>query len=359
MGFLKISSSSVQPSKSEKVSELGSSVSSTKEQCPDTKSPAFIGETSKPFSKWRTESGSTAEPQQQTFFQKAHAKRLQKQYEQEETSGPYADKILKCLPTASTDNSAFIVTTHKAVDKTEENQTCTLMRSLHTDESASKADSSLSRGSKTQSSIMLQCFTCPVCFNQIETENLTSFNQHIDECLSGDLDNKRTSRDEGQDVGEEENLLSKLDEVIKDCVRHKVTDLSSASRNSPLKRNNESPYTSSSTPVKNSDCRTPFFKQFKSINEKHSLVPCEDRSDSGSVAFHKTASSVEVISESLDTKVSTLTCPVCNQAQDTDDLILFNRHVDMCLNQEVLLEFREAVPPMAQTESKVKGQCLR
>ncbi|KAG7318347.1 hypothetical protein KOW79_018102 [Hemibagrus wyckioides] len=341
-GFLKIASdsnSSVQPSKSEQ------------EQCPKTKSPAFIGQTSKPFSKWRTESGSTAEPQQQTFFQKAHAKRLQKQHEQEETSGPYTDKILKCLPTASTNNS---------VDKAEENQTCTWMKPPHKDESASKADSSLSRGSKTQSSNMLQCFTCPVCFNQIETENLTSFNQHLDECLCGDLDNKRTSGDGGQDVCEEENLLSKQDEAIKDCFRHKVTDLSSASRNSPLKRNNESPYTSSSTPVfKNgapSDCRTPFFKQFKSANEKRSLVPREDRSDSRSMAFHKTASSVEVISESLDTKVSTLTCPVCNQVQDTDDLVLFNHHVDMCLNQEVLLEFTEAVPPLAQSESKDKDR---
>ncbi|GAA6109047.1 DNA polymerase kappa [Tachysurus ichikawai] len=351
MGFLKIasdSSSSVQSSKSEIVSELGSSVSSTKEQCPETNNPSFIGEPSKPFNKWQTKSSCTTEPQQHTFFQKAYAKRLQKQYEEEEASGPCTDKILKCLPTVSTNNSAFINTTDQAADKTEETQTCTWITHLHTDETSAKADSSLSTGAKTHSSNILQCFTCPVCFNRIETENLTSFNQHIDKCLSSELGNKRTSMDECQDVCEENKLLGKQDES---CIR-KVTDLSSGSRNSLLKRNNVGPYTSSSSA--HSDCSTPFFKHFKSMSEKRSLVPHEDMSDTRSVSFHQTASSVEVISEPLDRRVSTLTCPVCNKAQDTDDLILFNHHVDMCLNQEVLLEFREAVPPMAQFDSKVK-----
>ncbi|XP_026786848.3 DNA polymerase kappa isoform X1 [Pangasianodon hypophthalmus] len=365
VGFLKIASdcsSSAQPSKSEMVSVLGSSVSLTREQCPETRSASFTGETSKPFSKWRTESGCTAEPQQQTFFQKAHAKRLQKQYEQEETS----DKIFKCLPADSTNNSAFIVTTHKPTVKTEETQTCTWKRHPDTDDTAAKADSSLSTTNKvsyasqtkTQSANMLQCFTCPVCFNQIETKNLSSFNQHIDECLSGELDNKRTSMDGCQDVCQEEKLLGKQDEAKKEHIHHKVTDLNSGSRTSILKRNNERPYTSSSTPLfensAHSDFRTPFFKRFKSTSEKSSFVPHEAMSDSGSVSFQQTASSVEVISEPLHKMVPILTCPVCSQAQDTDDLILFNHHVDMCLNQEVLLEFREAVPPMAQSDSKVK-----
>lgn len=374
VGFLKIasdSSSSAQPSKSEIGSVLDSSVSSTREQCPETRSPLFIEEASKPFSKWQTESGCTTKSQQQTFFQKAHAKRLQKQYEQEETSVPYTDKISKCLPTDSTNNSDFFVTTHKATVKTEETRTCTWIKHPDTDETAAKADSSLSKPNtvsyktqtKTQSANMLQCFTCPVCFSEIETKDLSSFNQHIDKCLNSELDNKSTSMDGCQDECEEEKLLGKQDEIEKVHVHHKVPDLSSGSRTSILKGNDEGPYTSSSTPLfengGHSDFRTPFFKRFASSSEKRSLMPHEAMSDSGSVSFLQTANSVQVISESLDTNVSTLTCPVCNQAQDTDDLILFNHHVDMCLNQDVLLEFREAVPPRAQSDSKIKGQCLR
>lgn len=366
VGFLKIASdsgSSAQQSKSETVSVLDPSVNSTREQCPESKSPLFNGETSKPLSKWRTESSCTAEPQQLTFFQKAHAKRLQKQYEPEGASGPYTVKILKCLPTDSTNSSAVILTTQKAAGKTEENQTCTWMRHSDTSETAAKADSNLSKTNtvssatqtKTQSANTLHSFTCPVCFNQIESKNLSSFNQHLDLCLSSEVENKSTSMDGYQDIYEEKKFLGKQNEAIKDHIRYKVTDLSSGSRR-PTLRNDEGPYTSSSTPHFGSDAdtdfRTPFFKRVKSMNEKRSLMPQEARGDSAS-------SSVEVTSEPLHTKVSTLTCPVCNQAQDTDDLVLFNRHVDMCLNQEVLSELREAVPPMAQSDSKVKGQCLR
>lgn len=344
---------------------LDSSVCSTRKQCLETSSPLIKGETSKPSRKWKRES-STAEPQQQTFFQKAHAKRLQKEYEQEQTTQPCTDKIFECLPTGSTNNSAFIDATHKAAVKREEAQTCTWIRHPDTEQTAAKADLSLSTVSnatqtKTQSASTLQCFTCPVCFNIIETKNLLSFNQHIDKCLSGELDNKSASIDKYQGVSEEENVLGMQDEAKKDHIPNKVTDLSSGSRTSVL--NSEGPYSSSSTPLfenrTHSDFRTPFFNRFKSASEKRSLMRHEAMSDPGSVAFHQTDSSVEVISEPLDSKVSILTCPVCNQAQRTDDLILFNHHVDMCLNQEVLLEFKDTVPSMAQSGSKVKGlRCI-
>lgn len=347
---------------------LDSSVCSTRKRCPETSSPLIEGETSKPSRKWKRES-STAEPQQQTFFQKAHAKRLQKQYEQEQTTQPCTDKIFECLPTDSTNNSAFIDATHKAAVKREEAQTCTWIRHPDTEQTAAKADLSLSTSNtvsnatqrKTQSAGTLQCFTCPVCFNVIETKNLLSFNQHIDKCLSGELGNKSASIDKYQ--GEEENVLGMQDEAKKDHIPSKVTDLSSGSRTSVLNRNSEGPYSSSSTPLfgnrTHSDFRTPFFNRFQSASEKRSLMRHEAMSDPGSVAFHQTDSSVEVISDPLDSKVFTLTCPVCNQAQRTDDLILFNHHVDMCLNQEVLLEFKDTVPSTAQSGSKVKGQCLR
>lgn len=371
MGFLKIASdarSSAEPSKSEMGIVLDSSVSSTKEECPQARSLSFKGETSKPFNESWPESGCTAEPQQQTFFQKAHAKRLQNQYEQETTSEPCTDKMFKCLPTDSTNNS--VVTNQKVAVKSEETQMCTWIRHPDTDDSTAKADSSLSTTNtvsnatqtKRQSANKLQCFTCPVCFNQIQSRNLSSFNQHIDKYLTSELDSKNTSMDGCQDVSEEENLLSKQKQAKIDHIHHKGTDLSSGSRTSIL-QNDEGSDTRSSTPFfendAHSDFRTPFFKRFKSTNQKRSLVPHEAMGDSGSVDSHQTTNSIEVIREPLHTKVSTLTCPVCNQDQDTHDLILFNHHVDMCLNQEVLLEFREAAPPAAQADSKVKGQYPR
>ncbi|KAJ3603841.1 hypothetical protein NHX12_028582 [Muraenolepis orangiensis] len=55
---------------------------------------------------------------------------------------------------------------------------------------------------------------------------------------------------------------------------------------------------------------------------------------------------------------STLICPVCRVPQNTEDLALFNRHVDLCLNQEVLHELGEhssssgAQPPITDKRSK-------
>ncbi|TSM85916.1 DNA polymerase kappa [Bagarius yarrelli] len=337
MGFLKISSdgsSSAQPSKSEMDSMLGFSVGSTKEQCIDTKNP---------FSKWQTGTGCTTEPRQQTFFQKAHAKRLRKQSEQEETSGPNLEKILESFPRDSPNNCA------------EETQT--LARTSHppTDE----ADSSLSitnTESKARSANTMQHFTCPVCFNQIETENLTLFNRHIDKCLSGEPDSK--SMNDSQHVFEVEKNLGTQNKAKKDD--HKNPDLNAVGMK--LKLDKEASFPSSFRPnyksSAHSDCKTPFFKHYKSTTEKPFHLPDKAMSYSGSGSFHQTTNTVN-LNEQPDANFSTLICPVCNQTQDTDDLILFNHHVDMCLNQEVLLEIRRTVPPMAQTESKAEdhGKC--
>ncbi|KAI5613146.1 DNA polymerase kappa [Silurus asotus] len=351
VGFLKNasdSSSTAQPSKSEIVSVMGSSVSSTRAKCPEGRS--FTGETSIPFSNGQTQSGCTNEPQQQSFFQKAEAKRMQNQHEQEETSEICTDKIFKWLPKDLTSNPSFIVTAHKATAEIE--------KAPDTDNNAAKAEQSLSSTSTASLANMLQCYTCPVCFNQIETKNLSSFNQHIDKCLSSELDNKSASIKGCQNTCDEEKLLLMQDEAKKDNIHHKVTDLNSEKRTSVLKRNDEDPHNICSIPGTHSDFRTPFFKRFQNTSEKRSLVSHEAVNDPTSASIHQTAGSVNVVSEPLDTEVSTLTCPVCNQVQDTDDLILFNHHVDMCLNQEVLLEFREAVPPMVNAETKVKGQFL-
>uniref|UniRef100_A0A8B9RJQ4 DNA polymerase kappa n=1 Tax=Astyanax mexicanus TaxID=7994 RepID=A0A8B9RJQ4_ASTMX len=176
----------------------------------------------------------------------------------------------------------------------------------------------------TQSSTktnMEQCFTCPVCFKEIKTTDLTAFNQHIDECLKGSsaLNDNRTSTDIDQDLDVQGKYLHIPD---------------------PMEQLDQPGL-------------TPFLKCSKdSKDESRSLPPNEPHvllKDSGSNALPQNSThSDEVGIKTVNAeKVSTLTCPVCNQAQDTDDLTLFNHHVDMCLNQEVLLELRESVPPVS------------
>uniref|UniRef100_A0A8B9L8M9 DNA polymerase kappa n=1 Tax=Astyanax mexicanus TaxID=7994 RepID=A0A8B9L8M9_ASTMX len=183
----------------------------------------------------------------------------------------------------------------------------------------------------TQSSTktnMEQCFTCPVCFKEIKTTDLTAFNQHIDECLKGSsaLNDNRTSTDIDQDLDVQGKYLHIPD---------------------PMEQLDQ-PGSSHATATTNP-------------NESRSLPPNEPHvllKDSGSNALPQNSThSDEVGIKTVNAeKVSTLTCPVCNQAQDTDDLTLFNHHVDMCLNQEVLLELRESVPPVSL--GKARGECF-
>ncbi|KAL7836601.1 hypothetical protein AOLI_G00278850 [Acnodon oligacanthus] len=378
VGFLKIpsdSSSSAQPPKGffrpEEGSVSESNVCSLKQQS-ETRSPSKIGEMPRLVSKLGNESEGTRRPQQQTFFQRALSRRLQQQSEQE---------------TSLSSNRPFTAT-DSTVSHASSSRTC-----AEIDKTAVKTDTSLSATNtashkteclniqtlvKAQSSNMPQCFTCPVCFNEMKTADLRVFNQHIDECLKGSaVDDGSRFMDVGQDVCEEENQLDKQDHVEKDqpvSYHAKATDSGSGIgtsldnlNRSMLTIGDEEHCTSSSNAVATKpvfeddadfDFTTPFFKRFTNTNERHSLVHDEaiSRTDSGSKALKQTFSPGAVIMNDLNVKISTLTCPVCNQAQDTDDLTLFNCHVDMCLNQEMLLEFREAGPPCGQSVTVLLGK---
>uniref|UniRef100_A0A673NRH0 DNA polymerase kappa n=1 Tax=Sinocyclocheilus rhinocerous TaxID=307959 RepID=A0A673NRH0_9TELE len=130
--------------------------------------------------------------------------------------------------------------------------------------------------------------------------------------------------------------------------------------------NEEKPSTSISVPLvetdEDGDFKTPFFSHRTKTNGKRSVLskkkmPVCESSSKASPTTHN----LEAITEmSSDSNGSSLTCPVCSQPQSTDDLALFNRHVDMCLNQDVLLEFRESHPPVGHSDEpalkSVRGQ---
>uniref|UniRef100_A0A672KRC1 Polymerase (DNA directed) kappa n=1 Tax=Sinocyclocheilus grahami TaxID=75366 RepID=A0A672KRC1_SINGR len=98
-------------------------------------------------------------------------------------------------------------------------------------------------------------------------------------------------------------------------------------------------------------------REMTKINGKRSVIHKKKMplSESSSKAS-QTTNSLEAVTEiSSASKGLSLMCPVCSQPQSTDDLALFNRHVDMCLNQEVLLEFRESHAPVDHSDSALKG----
>lgn len=317
MGFLKMGSESSDSSRAERKSETASSLSSLidpvkQQSCSESNDFLVVKEVHKSL-KWGTYSGGATEHQQQTFFQKAYAKRLQKQSDQEPN--------LVCTDDRHTDStveakSSFTATTNKATVKMEnceinQPQRDGTQTNIHTDSSKTKtfldATQSLNKPlvAPTQSSDA-QHFTCPVCFNRIRTTDLTTFNQHIDECLSSGVDSTSTLIDLDRhgyknEHGDEEDV-----QTPHDVHTHPGSDALQT--------------------VKKDLCAqtSTFF-----------IRPHTAGSD-------KPVSSAQ----------SSLTCPVCNQVQDTHNLTEFNHHVDMCLNQEVLSELREAAP---QT-GKVKGE---
>ncbi|KAI4875489.1 hypothetical protein NFI96_030044 [Prochilodus magdalenae] len=361
VGFLKIasdSSSSIQPPRVFFKPDMGnvseSSVSSLNQQSTKISSPLVMGETPRPVSRPENESDGVEErrPQQQTFFQRALSKRLQEQFDQETSLSSNGHHT-------ATDSTISSSRTCVEKDKTD---TC-----LSTTNMASRTTECLNISlPNTQSLNMIQCLTCPVCFREMKTTDLLVFNQHIDECLK---DEASTSMNVGQDVCKEEKQLEKQELVEKDqpVSYQAITPDSSPESHTSLNNLHKGLLTvadegnSSSNAVttksifedgENSDFRTPFFKRIANMNKRRSLVPDKTLSVTklGCVALKQTPD--EVIMKEVNVKVSTLTCPVCNQAQDTDDLALFNRHVDMCLNQEVLLEFREVVPPCGQSDAE-------
>uniref|UniRef100_A0A671R2G3 DNA polymerase kappa n=1 Tax=Sinocyclocheilus anshuiensis TaxID=1608454 RepID=A0A671R2G3_9TELE len=204
---------------------------------------------------------------------------------------------------------------------------------------------------------VLPFLTCPVCNTEMKNVNLTAFNNHIDECLKGSaVDNEPTHLDAPK---EQEELNSKPPASSSES-----RTLKSSSHDPAC--NEEKPSTSISVPLvetdEDGDFKTPFFSHRTKINGKRSVLSKKKMPvcESSSNASPKTHNLEAVTEMSSDSNGSSLTCPVCSQPQSTDDLALFNRHVDMCLSQDVLLEFRESHPPVGHSDEpalkSVRGQ---
>uniref|UniRef100_A0A8D3ACH3 DNA polymerase kappa n=1 Tax=Scophthalmus maximus TaxID=52904 RepID=A0A8D3ACH3_SCOMX len=162
-----------------------------------------------------------------------------------------------------------------------------------------------------------ESLTCPVCFRQVETTDLNAFNAHIDQCLSESSRPPNPSTSPDLDFENDHKGCKVVGKWREEC----EAEEEKAKRSEELEVNRFDPRLH--PPSKKDDC-TVTSQQPLSCGEKGPV----------------------------------LTCPVCQLTQDTHDLTVFNHHVDLCLNQEVLNELGERTPPSINppANSKAPGE---
>ncbi|KAM6964847.1 DNA polymerase kappa [Aplochiton taeniatus] len=290
--------------------------------------------------------------QQQSFFQRAHAQRLQLQ----------ADSAVKSEDAGG--NSVSSITSIGLASPTKpQDHVSDPSITLSREPRASMSDPDT--GAQAESGL-----PCPVCFTKVKTTDLNVFNRHIDHCLGAvapdphqdtdpeglwerESENDREANQEelveeegGLDEGTSEGVNRKSFQskselgIRAHSVACRLTD--AGTRTNKSERAAEQRLMETNRPLAHGDTLT------KQTVPKVSLKP---HCSPGMVTPY--------IPGTCDARGPALTCPVCQVTQNTDDLSLFNRHVDLCLNKEVLSELggialeEQAPPPM--TGSKVKG----
>lgn len=207
-----------------------------------------------------SEEEKTLEEPQQSFFQRARAKRLQLQ----------AAAASARQQAGSGISSPSVTDAHSYPDEPDH-------------------EASTSEG--------VAGLSCPVCFRRVETADLSLFNRHIDQCLSAGSAQKPSRHLEEDTHG---RRVEKADASEESNRTHRA----SAGMAPPVGGSNHAP----------------------------------EQPPNG--------------------KSPALVCPVCQLTRDDDDLIMFNRHVDLCLNQEVLHELKSETPPINPPNSKAAGECV-
>ncbi|KAF3850921.1 hypothetical protein F7725_012693 [Dissostichus mawsoni] len=223
----------------------------------------------------------TGEESKQSFFQRAQAKRLQLQEENASTQEEGHGENASVITSIGTDAEEGVGSSTKA-----HNSPCTAS-DLQDKDPVPLVEASTSGCGLTVS----ESLTCPVCFGQVETTDLNVFNKHIDQCLSGA--SRKPNHYTISDTESELDLESD----------HKECEVMQSNRYDP---------------------------QEHSLDSLQTVLLISDDNE--------TLTSGQP--QSCDDNGPVLICPVCQLIQDSDDLTVFNRHVDLCLNQEVLHELR-------------------
>ncbi|NXX83135.1 POLK polymerase, partial [Urocolius indicus] len=232
----------------------------------------------------------------------------------------------------------------------------------YNDESSANFVGETKKGTDFQNSSVCKVFTCPVCFEEQSSKNLEELNRHIDDCLSGTV--VKDTVEILKSDNSRENTLNFLPEFknenANECQKNK-TDKSdqsaSTSDNSacnstekftqiildkPHRERQPSNLCDIARKVCMKQCLFP--KRFPQDNEHH-FVKTEHTEETSSSCFF----------EAKEDNI--LVCPVCNSEQKTNSLVLFNRHVDVCLNKGLIQELTEKnyFPANTENSNRVGG----
>lgn len=287
------------------------------------------------------EVGNVGDEQPKSFFQRVRARRLHLQVETPNirVEGRGHDSTEFTHP--GTDDEKCVDSPTK-MDESEGNSPASVVSNLaNVSLSPAEARASTS-GWATKKS---ECLTCPVCFRDVETTDLNVFNRHIDQCLSGvptkPPQNTDSESDQELDNGHREGVSTEggSKERFKENEMEKATpdeDLDDFKMSNHSKRL-VFPATSHRQPEDNSG-RGRFKRSRTCLSDHHRGE--SDQSDSLKVDSPVDDGGPGAGQAPPESHGSALICPVCQVAQETDDLTLFNHHVDLCLNQEVLDKLR-------------------
>lgn len=304
-------------------------------------------------SRSRVEDGRPGGQQEQSFFHRARAQRLRLQAEKDEALRD-GDPQVNTTDTNlnSRDSSTEMQTSRRPAPDT----------ALSSDPST-EAHASTSDWGSTDPEAPTDSLTCPVCFRKVRTIDLAVFNRHIDQCLGGvtsgpnhqpdssDSDseshpNMEPDRRQGENKEtkvrrtEEDRDSYRLDlavpRVTDSCTGETQSLAVTAPDYSVASSSNGSALNSLGLSIDYCDI-PPHGGVFKPNRGDH--PPDSDTNVPNSrVSASDPGSEASLPSESHDLQRLALTCPVCQVTQDTDDLTIFNRHVDLCLNQGMLHE---------------------
>lgn len=249
------------------------------------------------------EGGQTSEEPKQSFFQRAHARRLQVQ-----AANAGAQKE------AHGEDGCVTISTEKGVESSKEaHESDSTASDPSENDFVSHVEahpSTSGRGGAGSESL-----TCPVCFRQVETTDLNVFNTHIDQCLT---------------------------EASRNPIQCTISD------------------TDSDTDLEKGRAECGGI-------ESNRVDPQEDRRDAENDSLQAILRSngdnrTVTMQRPCHEKGPVLICPVCQLTQDSDDLTIFNHHVDLCLNQEVLHELggqtASLMNPTSVINSKAIGECV-
>lgn len=268
--------------------------------------------------------GQTGDEHQMSFFQRAHAKRLQLQAVSASTQEGVHEE--KASVITSTGNHAHESMKSSINEQRSKSNYGASGLSENDIDSLSVAHASTSGcGGRVSESL-----PCPVCFRQVETTNLNVFNQHVDQCLS--------------DVSRKPNQIT---------VSDSESDLDGGNDQKECEVMDKSRRESEAQDEQESNKPDPSQDQRSLTNDSSQTVFLINGDDEP-----------VTLQQACNGKGLVLICPVCQLTQDTNDLTMFNHHVDLCLNQEVLHELGRQtsstnLPPVTVTNTKVTGEVMR